>query len=203
MLGESVCVEVLHAALYERPAAFVTGGRKKFGVASSGLSEHHWAVRDDDFERLYAAHAEALLGFLVYRTGDRALAEDVVADTFERMLRTRFRFDPRKSSEKTWIYTIAMNLVRDHARRAGTETRALERVVEPVGGGRGPLEGIEDRDQLRRALDGLSAEEREAVALRFGGELTIPEIAKVTGSSHSTVHGRVYRALEKLRSELD
>lgn len=159
-------------------------------------------MRDDDFERLYAAHAEALLGFLVYRTGDRVLAEDVVADTFERVLRTRFRFDPRKSSEKTWLYTIAMNLVRDHARRASTETGALERVVEPVGGGRGPLEGVEDRDQLRRALETLSAEEREAVSLRFGGELTIPEVAKVTGASQSTVHGRVYRALEKMRAEL-
>lgn len=160
-------------------------------------------VRDDDFERLYAAHAEALLGFLVYRTGDRVMAEDAVADTFERVLRTRFRFDPRKSSEKTWLYTIAMNVVRDNARRAGTETRALERVVEPVGApARGPLEDVEDRDQLRRALASLSAEEREAVSLRYGGELTIPEIAKVVGASQSTVHGRVYRALEKMRSEL-
>jgi RNA polymerase sigma-70 factor (ECF subfamily) len=159
-------------------------------------------VRDDDFERLYAAHAEALLGFLVYRTGDRSLAEDVVADTFERVLRTRFRFDPRKSSEKTWIYTIAMNVVRDQARRASTETRALERVAEPVPARRGPLDDVEDRDELKRALDALSPEEREAVALRFGGDLTIPEVAKVVGASQSTVHGRVYRALEKMRSEL-
>ena len=37
-------------------------------------------MRDDDFERLYGLHAEPLFGFLVYRTGDRALAEDVLAD---------------------------------------------------------------------------------------------------------------------------
>src|SRR4051812_43938701 len=115
-------------------------------------------VRDDEFERLYAAHAEPLLGFLVYRTGDRTLAEDVVADTFERILRTRFRFDPRKSSEKTWVYTIAMNLLRDQARRTSTESRALERAVQPVGGGAGPLDMVEDRDHLRRALEALSAE---------------------------------------------
>src|SRR4051794_39276638 len=101
--------------------------------------------RDDDFERLYAAHAEALLGFLVYRTGDRTLAEDVVADTFERILRTRVRFDPRKSSEKTWIYTIAVNLLRDHARRSATESQALERTAAPVATGAGPLEEVEDR----------------------------------------------------------
>jgi RNA polymerase sigma factor (sigma-70 family) len=159
-------------------------------------------VRDDDFERLYATHAEALLGFLVYRTGDRTLAEDVVADTFERILRTRVRFDPRKSSEKTWIYTIAVNLLRDRARRQAVESQALERTAAPVGAGAGPLEAVEDRDELRRALDGLSPEEREAVALRYGADLTLPEVAKVLGEKKATVHGRVYRALQKMRDEL-
>ena len=160
-------------------------------------------MRDDDFERLYAAHAERLLGFLVYRTGDRALAEDVMADTFERVLRTRFRFDPRKSSEKTWVYTIATNLLRDQARRRGAEDRAMERTPAHVGGGPSDIEIADDRDELRRALDGLSQEEREAVALRYGADLTVPEIARVTGEKLSTVEGRVYRALRKLRDGLD
>src|SRR5881275_523793 len=140
-----------------------------------------WAVRDDDFERLYAAHAEPLLGFLVYRTGNRAMAEDVMADTFERVLRTRFRFDPRKSSEKTWIYTIALNLLRDQARRRSAENRALERTPEPVGTGAraGFEELVDERDELRRALDELTAEEREAIALRYGADLTVPEISRV------------------------
>jgi RNA polymerase sigma-70 factor (ECF subfamily) len=162
-------------------------------------------VRDVDFERLYAAHAEPLLGFLVYRTGNRAMAEDVMADTFERVLRTRFRFDPRKSSEKTWIYTIALNLLRDQARRKAAEERAIERAPEPVptGAGRASFEElVDDRDELRRALDKLTVEEREAVALRYGADLTVPEIARVMGEKLSTVEGRVYRALRKIRDEL-
>ena len=51
-------------------------------------------MRDDDFERLYAAEAQGLFGFLVYRTGDRALAEDLLADTFERALRSRKHGNP-------------------------------------------------------------------------------------------------------------
>ena len=66
-------------------------------------------MRDDEFERLYAEHAQPLFGFLVYRTGDRALAEDLVADTFERALRARRRFDRRRGSQKTWLYAIALN----------------------------------------------------------------------------------------------
>ena len=71
-------------------------------------------MRDDDFERLYAAEAQALFGFLVYRTGDRALAEDLLADTFERALRSRKRYDRRRGPAKAWLYTIALNLLRDH-----------------------------------------------------------------------------------------
>lgn len=161
-------------------------------------------MRDDEFEKLYAAHAEALLAFLAYRTGDRSLAEDAVADTFERVLRTRVRFDPRKSSEKTWIYTIALNIVRDRARRAAAETRALERATPPgpAPASHHPLDDIEDRDELRSALAVLSPEEREAVALRFGGDLSIPEVAKVLGTTRATAHGRVYRSLEKMRLNL-
>ena len=160
-------------------------------------------MRDDDFERLYAAEAQGLFGFLAYRTGDRALAEDLLADTFERALRSRRRFDRRKGSAKTWLYAIALNLLRDQARRAAAEGRALERVGPRPSETPEPAGAIEDRDVVQRALAALSAEEREAIALRFGAELTLPEMAEVLGEPRTTVEGRVYRALRKLRDRLD
>jgi RNA polymerase sigma factor (sigma-70 family) len=160
-------------------------------------------MRDEDFERLYNAEAAGLFSFLAYRTGDRALAEDLLADAFERALRARARFDRRRGSEKTWLYTIALNLLRDHARRAGAETRALERSgALPDAADDVALEAIEHRDTVQRALATLAPEEREAIALRFGAELTVPEIAQVLGEPLTTVEGRVYRALRKLRGRL-
>ncbi|HMH46462.1 MAG TPA: RNA polymerase sigma factor [Solirubrobacteraceae bacterium] len=104
-------------------------------------------LRDEVFERLYAEHAQALYGFLSYRTGDRVLAEDLLADTFERALRARGRFDRRKASEKTWLYAIALNLLRDQVRRRGSESKALERVaVGASAGSGGGIEQIADRD---------------------------------------------------------
>jgi RNA polymerase sigma-70 factor (ECF subfamily) len=157
----------------------------------------------DEFDRLYAEHAQALFGFLAYRTGDRATAEDLLADTFERALRARKRFDRRRASEKTWLYSIALNRLRDHQRRARSEARALERAAATVpaiaGGG---YEQIEDGHLLRPALDTLSDEEREAIALRFGADLTVPEMAKLLDEKLTTMEGRVYRALRKLRAEL-
>lgn len=161
-------------------------------------------MRDDRFERLYAEHAQALFGFLSYRTGDRMLAEDLLADTFERALRARRRFDPRKASEKTWLYAIALNCLRDRARRRSTEVRALERMASgPSLGSTGEMDEVSDRDLISRNLAVLTDEEREAIALRFGADLTVPEIAKLTGERLTTVEGRVYRALRKLREAMD
>ncbi len=158
-------------------------------------------MRDDEFERLYAAEAAGLFSFLAYRTGDRVLAEDLLADAFERALRSRGRFDRRRGSQKTWLYAIALNALRDHARRVSAETRALERAGDPAGG-HDPLASVEHRDELGRALATLSAEEREAIALRFGADLTVPEIAKLLDEPLTTAEGRIYRALRKLRAEL-
>ena len=158
-------------------------------------------MRDDDFERLYAAEAQGLFGFLAYRTGDRALAEDLLADTFERALRSRKRYDRRRGPAKAWLYAIALNLLRDHARRAAAAERALERTGPAATSDAPPP--FEARDAIQRALRVLSAEEREAIALRFGAELTVPEMAEALGEPLTTVEGRVYRALRKLRAELD
>src|SRR3982750_1971000 len=69
--------------------------------------------------------------------------------------------------------------------------------------GPGAARPVEHRDVVQRALTALSPEEREAIALRFGAELTVPEIAEALGEPLTTVEGRVYRALRKLRAELD
>jgi RNA polymerase sigma-70 factor, ECF subfamily len=161
-------------------------------------------VRTGDFERIFNENAQGLFAFLVYRTGSRTLAEDLVADTFERALRSRRRFDRRKGSEKSWIYTIAVNLYRDQARRDAVERRALERVGSDR---RGAFEdqnlaAVERSDELNSALERLGAEERETLALRFGADLTVREVARVLGKKEDAVGKRIQRALEKLRDDL-
>jgi RNA polymerase sigma-70 factor (ECF subfamily) len=159
---------------------------------------------ETDFERLYADHAQALFGFLAYRTGERALAEEVLGEAFEKALRSRKRYDPAKASAKTWLYTIALNCLRDRWRRGEAEERAVGRVVAglPDEPGDSGVSGVEDRDSLARAMASLSDEEREALALRYGGDLTAPEMAELLGEKLTTVEGRLYRALRKLRDQL-
>jgi RNA polymerase sigma-70 factor, ECF subfamily len=162
-------------------------------------------MRSDTFERLFEEHAERLFSFLAYRTGNRAVAEDLLSETFERVLRSHHRFDPRRGSERRWLYTIALNLLRDQARRRTHEERALQY----VGAGMTPpetdpgLAAVEHRDELQRALEWLSDDEREAIALRFGADLKLRDVARVLGDGESAVEARIYRALHKLHEKLD
>ena len=162
-------------------------------------------MRSDTFERLFDEHAERLFSFLAYRTGNRALAEDLLSETFERVLRSHHRFDPRRGSERRWLYTIAVNLLRDQARRGAYEQRALQHVAAgaPATGSDPALAAVERRDELSRALVTLNDDEREAIALRFGADLKLRDVARVLGEGESAVEGRIYRALRKLRAELD
>jgi RNA polymerase sigma-70 factor (ECF subfamily) len=156
-----------------------------------------------DFERLFAEYANPLFAFFVYRTQDRQLSEDLVADTFERVLRTRRRFDPRKGSERNWIYTIGLNLLRDHARRSSLERRILERVGAEPQTAWAEFDVLEQRDELSRGLAKLKEREREALALRFGADLTLREVARVLNEPAAAVEKRIYRGLAKLREELE
>jgi RNA polymerase sigma factor (sigma-70 family) len=161
-------------------------------------------MKKDQFEQLYDEHAEALLGFLIYRTGDRALAEEVLADTFERVLRSRSRFNPKRGSIKTWIYSIALNRLRDLIRKDEAERRALER--SEAGAPEVAADGtarVEERSTVAAALAELDEPEREAVALRYGADLSVAEVAATLGVKPSTAEGRIYRGLRNLRDLLE
>lgn len=161
-------------------------------------------MKIDQFERLYEEHAEPLLGFLIYRTGDRALAEEVLADTFERVLRARSRFDPRRGGVKTWIYSIALNRLRDLIRRREAEQRALERSeAGPPAAPSDDAARVEERSTVAAALADLDEPEREAVALRYGADLSVAEVAATLGVKVTTAEGRIYRGLRNLRDLLE
>lgn len=189
------------------PESLAIGRRRAPGVGARllGVLRGDRALSDESFERLYEEHAGPLLSFLVIRAGDRTLAEDLLADTFERVLRKGRTFDLRRGSEKTWLYSVALNVLRDHLRRREAEGRATEQLgfERRVAPSERAFEAVEHRDTLSGALAALSDEEREAVALRFGADLTVPEIAELTGNPLTTVEGRVYRALRKLRGEIE
>jgi RNA polymerase sigma-70 factor (ECF subfamily) len=160
-------------------------------------------VKDADFERLVERHTQDLYAFLLYRTGDHHLAEELVGDTLERAYRARARFDRRRASEKTWLITIALNRWRDILRREGSERAALERLAAD---GQSHTDGMDRTEDRRALLDGIAElppDEREVVALSYGADLTAKQVAALLELPVTTVQGRLYRGLRHLRDRLE
>lgn len=157
---------------------------------------------NSDFARVYEDHVWRVYGFLAYRVRDRDLAEDLTQTTFERALRAWPRFDPRRASEQTWLLTIARNLLVDHRRREQAVPSAeIDERLLPVTAG--PEDAQTVWPELQDALRQLGEREREVVALRFGADLTGPDIAEITGLSLSNVQQILSRSLRRLRSLLE
>jgi RNA polymerase sigma-70 factor, ECF subfamily len=147
-------------------------------------------------------HLDDVYGYLVYLTGDRGLAEELSAETFERALRLWRRFDPARGSAKTWLCQLARTTALDHwrseRRRRGREDAYAR---EGPFTADGPLVPGLSPD-LERALLSLSAAEREVVALRVLLELDGPTAARLLGISATACSTRLSRALTRLEERM-
>lgn len=155
---------------------------------------------------IYEQHVWDVYGFLGYRMASREDVEDLTQKTFERAVRAWPRFDPARSSPKTWLIAIARNLLIDHL-RATRPAVSLE--AEYVSGGADELVSNDPPPDawgvdptLADALQELSDREREIIALRFGGDLTAAEIADLMHLSVANVQQIQSRCLRRLRGML-
>ncbi len=152
------------------------------------------------FAQAAEAHLDDVYGYLAWFTGDRAAAEDLAAETFERALRLWHRFDPARGSSRTWLCQLARTVALDHFRSERRRVRreqlaaVAERIDEPLAEGLSP--------ELERALRTLTAGEREVVALRVLLELDAATAARVLGISATNCTTRLNRALRKLEEAL-
>jgi len=143
-----------------------------------------------DFSTVYDEHVWQVYGFFAYRLRARADAEDLTQQTFERALKAWGRYDASRASVSTWLLVIARNLLVDHVR---ADRSSRQRPLEGFDGEDDALVGAPDQPDiglepgLERALDALGDRERELIGLRFGGELSGPQIAEVTGLSLTNV----------------
>lgn len=158
-----------------------------------------------DFADAYDEQVWNVFGFFAYRVASRNDAEDLTQQTFERALRAWSRFDPARAPLGVWLISIARNLLVDHYRRNGAAPRSepLDSVPEEQLGSEAPSPDLGLDPALAEALSTLSPRDREIVALRFGADLTGPEIAETTGLTLANVQQILSRSLRRLRTHLE
>jgi len=151
----------------------------------------------EDVDRLFRLYHQPLVRYLTRRLGDRDWAEEIAQETFLRALRQE-----SITSERSWLFAVATNLVRDDARRAQRQRGRLallaaeerDRVVEPD---ITSMEREEERAFGRKAVDALAERDRLALLMREEG-LDYDEIATALGITRSSVGTTLSRARRRL-----
>ena len=157
-----------------------------------------------DFEALYRSARDDVFAYVATFLTDRAAAEDVTALAFERAYRKQRSFDPRRGSQRGWIFGIARNAAMDELRR---RKRQATLAADPEDVQAVTVDDQADallrRAAVRTALAGLPARDRELIALKFHAGLENAELAEVLGVSASNAGTMLHRAMTKLREALD
>ena len=165
----------------------------------------------DLLDKLIETYQHRLMRYLMFLTGKREVAEDLFQETWIRVLRRGSQYNGQARFD-SWIFTIARNLVIDLSRkrtmasldemREGGED---ERPFEIIEDSPSPLEQFQGREnaaEVAQVLLTLEPNYREVLTLRFHEEMSLEEIAGVTGAPLSTVKSRLYRGLAALQPEL-
>ena len=154
-----------------------------------------------DIETLYAQYSSKVMGYIHARVRNRADAEDLCSDVFEKIQRKLGDFDSSKASVSTWIFTITRNTVIDHYRRSRPAEELDENLSDDTELDEGLLNS-ESLSELAGALRALPTEMRDIIVLRYYDGKPLTEIAGLMGLSYGAVKLRHQAAIAKLRKAL-
>jgi len=170
------------------------------------------------FATLYERTSAHLLGVVMRIQRDRALAEDILQDVYVNVWRAAQSFDAAQSQPLTWLTSVARNRAIDSLRRTQAqpqlktnvtiinddeETDVYDTVADDAPGPLDLLSRASDARALSACMQGLSAQQRQSVALAFFDGLSHAEVAEAMRQPLGTVKSWVRRALMSLKSCLD
>jgi RNA polymerase sigma-70 factor (ECF subfamily) len=165
------------------------------------------------FYELVRRYERPLYGFFVRHMRDPVRAEDLFQDTFMIVHRNRTQHSG-EGKFRSWLYTIALNLLRSRQRKAKREKSLSDMrppdspdLAESLANGRTPEPAdsaalSEEAEKVRAAVNELPEEHRDIVIFRVYQQLSFEEIARITGDAIGTLKSRMFYALQKLRPKL-
>jgi RNA polymerase sigma-70 factor (ECF subfamily) len=159
---------------------------------------------NEAFAQLYEEHFDKIYRYVVLRIGNKVEAEDLTQQVFLNAIRSISSFKWKGVPFSAWLFRIAHNLVVDYLRKEA------KRITTPlddsmVDSGSNPQKLTEQRldiEQLALAAKQLTKLQREVIRLRFAGELSVAEVAKVMGKSQGAVKALQHSAVIALRKVL-
>ena len=159
---------------------------------------------EEAFTQLYEEYFTKIYRYVALRIGNEMEAEDIAQQVFLRALQSIGSFKWRGVPFSSWLFRIAHNQVVDYLRRKAKRTTVPLNEVQ-VFADHNPQEEVEqelDLERLAAAVNHLTKAQREVISLRFTGELSTAETAKVMGKSQGAVKALQHSAIVALRKTL-
>ncbi|QUW22085.1 RNA polymerase sigma factor SigX [Sporosarcina sp. Marseille-Q4063] len=164
---------------------------------------------DSVFNRLYEQYHNDVFRFLIYLIRDRDQAEDLMHEVYVRVLRAYSGFEG-KSSEKTWLFSIAKNVAIDHYRKNSVRRKhSFDKFdwekSELVSTEILPDNLVvlnEEMKELLNVLDTCTGDQKMVIHMRFIHDLSIADTAEILGWSEGKVKTTQHRAISALRKKL-
>ena len=150
---------------------------------------------------LYDAHAPSVWRYVVHLTGDPSGADDIVQETLLRAWRSPRILEQAPESTRSWMFTVARNLVIDEARSA-RRRHEIGMAETPDAGRVDTTDALFESLLIEEALAGLDLEHRAVIVHAYYGGCSIAEVARRLGIPEGTVKSRLHYGLRALRLAL-
>ncbi len=162
------------------------------------------------FGMLYDQYVETVYRYVLFRVGDKELAEDVTSETFLRALRRITSVSYQGRDVGAWFVTIARNLILDHVKSSRYRREIATAEIADAGSvpflaekqaDAGPEQQViamATKDELFRCIQDLGEDQRECIVLRFLQGLSVAETAEIMDRNEGAIKALQHRAVRRL-----
>lgn len=159
-----------------------------------------------EFEKIYDQYVEKIYRFIYLKVSSQEIAEDLSSEVFVRIWESHEK-GRIQSNVQAYIYQVARNVVVDHYREKGRfQVVSVEKHIEVLEGDFDIEEqaGLNmEMERVQKALADLSDDYQNYIIWRYLEELSVPEVAQITGKSEESVRVGTHRALQALKGRLE
>ena len=162
---------------------------------------------DQYFNQVYDQYVNKIYRFIYLKVSLVETAEDLSSEVFLRLYRHIQKNNPVIENPQAFVYQIARNVIADHYRSKKITVVSIEKTTIEI-------EDIQERtreqgevslemDRIKEAIAKLQGDQQDLIIWRYVDELTVPEIAQITGKTEENVRVGVHRAIQALKGKVD
>ena len=160
----------------------------------------------ENFSKIYDQYVTKIYRFIYLKVSSQEAAEDLSSEVFVRTWETYRSESTKIENIQAYLYQIARNVVADHYRVRKIRTVSVEEtaeIVDPADSLQGQAVLNLEMDRIQKALATIQGDYQDLIIWRYLDELSVPEIAQITGKTEENVRVGIHRALQALKGKVE